>query len=55
MVHGLAENGSGLEQVDEETYNAAVESITAEIKSTALSGGANLADYEKYIYSYKAE
>ena len=55
VVHGLAENGSGLEQVDEETYNAAVESITAEIKSTALSGGANLADYEKYIYSYKAE
>ena len=55
VIYGVAEGNGELEQVEEDAYNAAVEAVKAEIKTTALTGGANLADYEKYIYSYKAE
>lgn len=55
VIYGVAENGVSLQQVEEDAYNAAVEAIKAEVKTTSLTGGANLADYEKYIYSYKAE
>ncbi len=55
VIYGVSDNGTALNQVDEEAYKAAVEAINAEVKTTALSGGANLADYEQYIYSWKAE
>ena len=54
-VYAVATTGDNLEQVEKDAYNTATEEILAQVKTTSLSGGANVSDYEKYIYSWKED
>ena len=56
-VYGIGDDldTDDMEEVDEAAYNAAIDEINAEIKTKTLTGGADIKDYETFIYSWKEQ